>query len=124
MLPGRRPGSARCASKVGFCNVTDVQCGDAACGTAFGWSRPDKLRTGTHLWDRNAERYGPIPNILVPLEDKPYPEREERGERVNRIDSLVVVVFCSREEEGMYGVPDSRQNRIHFLAAGVSLKER
>ena len=75
----------------------------------------NKLRTGTHLWDRNAERHSPVPNILIPLEDKPYPEREERGERVYRIDPLVVVVVCSREEEGMYGIPDSRQNRIHSL---------
>ena len=80
------------------------------------------MKPETHLWDRNTERYGSVPNILVSLEDKPYPEREEDGKRVNRIHPCVVVVVCRREEESMHRIPDSRQNRIHFLAAGVSLK--
>lgn len=127
MLPGRRLGSARCASKDGLCNVIDVQCGDAACRVGFGLGSQHTFRTlrrKTHLWDGDAERHSPIPDILVPLEDEPYPECEEDGQGVNRIDPYVVVVVCGCEEESMYGIPDSRQNRIHFLVAGGSLDER
>ena len=75
------------------------------------------VRLQTDLWGRNAKRYSPVPNILVSLKDEPYSECEEHGQGINWIDSCVVVVVCGSEEESMNGVPDSRENRIHFLAA-------
>ena len=89
-------------------------------GYEFGRSSQHELRLQTDLWDRNAKRYSPVPNILVPLEHEPYPECEEHGKGINWVDSCVVVVVCRSEEESMNGIPDSRQNRIHFCSWSVA----
>jgi hypothetical protein len=117
MLPGSRLGSPRCASKDGLCNVIDVQCGDAACAVGLIGASLPELKRKTDVWERDVEGYSPVPNVLVPLEHEPYPEREEHGQGINRVDSSVVVVVCGREEESVDGIPDSRQNRIHFFGS-------